>query len=80
MLSISLSPYLPAAAAAAAIAAMQELGYDLSAHASKSLEEVKDHAPFDAVVTMGACVCGADKITNACTFMYVCVCVQEGWM
>lgn len=32
---------------------MAELGYDLSAHASKSLDEVKDHAPFDAVVTMG---------------------------
>ncbi len=41
-----------------AIAAMAELGYDLAAHASKSLDEVKEHAPFDAVVTMGACVSG----------------------
>ena len=32
---------------------MAELGYDLSAHDSKSLDEVKDKAPFDAVVTMG---------------------------
>lgn len=37
---------------------MAELGYDLAAHASKSLDEVKEHAPFDAVVTMGACVSG----------------------
>lgn len=44
-----------------AIAAMRELGYDLSAHASKSLEEVKVHAPFDVVVTMG---CG-----DACPWM-----------
>ena len=44
-----------------AIAAMKELGYDLSKHASKSLEEVKIHAPFDAVVTMG---CG-----DACPWM-----------
>ncbi len=36
-----------------AIAAMKELDYDLSKHNSKSLEEVKAHAPFDAVVTMG---------------------------
>jgi arsenate reductase len=36
-----------------AIAAMQELGYDLSKHDSKSLDDVKDYAPFDAVVTMG---------------------------
>lgn len=36
-----------------AIAAMKELGYDLSKHESKSLEEVKQFAPFDAVVTMG---------------------------
>ena len=40
-----------------AIAAMQELGYDLSTHDSKSLDEVKAFAPFDAVVTMG---CGDD--------------------
>lgn len=44
-----------------AIAAMQELGYDLSQHSSKSLDEVKDEAPFDAVVTMG---CG-----DACPWM-----------
>ena len=44
-----------------AIAAMHELGYDLSTHASKSLDEVKDEAPFDAVVTMG---CG-----DACPWM-----------
>ena len=37
-----------------AIAAMKELGYDLSLHDSKSLDEVKRFAPFDAVqVTMG---------------------------
>ena len=36
-----------------AIAAMRELGYDLSRHDSKSLDEVKQFAPFDAVVTMG---------------------------
>jgi protein-tyrosine-phosphatase len=44
-----------------AIAAMKELGYDLSTHISKSLEEVKQYAPFDAVVTMG---CG-----DACPWM-----------
>ncbi len=44
-----------------AIAAMAELGYDLSAHDSKSLDEVRQHAPFDAVVTMG---CG-----DACPWM-----------
>ncbi len=44
-----------------AIAAMQELGYDLSKHESKSLEEVKQYAPFDVVVTMG---CG-----DACPWM-----------
>lgn len=36
-----------------AIEAMKELGYDLSKHDSKSLDEVKTFAPFDAVVTMG---------------------------
>lgn len=36
-----------------AIAAMKELGYDLSTPDSKSLEEVKAFAPYDAVVTMG---------------------------
>lgn len=44
-----------------AIAAMKELGYDLSKHDSKSLEEVKQFAPFDVVVTMG---CG-----DACPWM-----------
>jgi arsenate reductase (thioredoxin) len=44
-----------------AIAAMKELGYDLSTHDSKSLEEVKVFAPFDVVVTMG---CG-----DACPWM-----------
>lgn len=44
-----------------AIASMKELGYDLSSHRSKSLEEVKQFAPFDAVVTMG---CG-----DACPWM-----------
>lgn len=44
-----------------AIAAMKELGYDLSTHDSKSLDEVRQYAPFDAVVTMG---CG-----DACPWM-----------
>ncbi|HEY9176842.1 MAG TPA: arsenate reductase ArsC [Flavipsychrobacter sp.] len=44
-----------------AIVAMAELGYDLSGHESKSLDEVKAYAPFDAVVTMG---CG-----DACPWM-----------
>ena len=44
-----------------AIAAMQELGYDLSKHDSKSLQEVEAFAPFDAVITMG---CG-----DACPWM-----------
>ena len=44
-----------------AIAAMKELGYDLSKHDSKSLKEVEAFAPFDAVVTMG---CG-----DACPWM-----------
>ena len=44
-----------------AIAAMKELGYDLSNHSSKSLKEVEAYAPFDAVVTMG---CG-----DACPWM-----------
>jgi protein-tyrosine-phosphatase len=44
-----------------AIAAMADLGYDLTSHDSKSLEEVKAFAPFDAVVTMG---CG-----DACPWM-----------
>ena len=44
-----------------AIAAMKDLGYDLTIHHSKSLEEVRSFAPFDAVVTMG---CG-----DACPWM-----------
>jgi arsenate reductase len=44
-----------------AIAAMQQLGYDLTTHSSKTLGEVKTEAPFDAVVTMG---CG-----DACPWM-----------
>ncbi len=44
-----------------AIRAMAELGYDLSVHDSKSLDEVTKDAPFDAVVTMG---CG-----DACPWM-----------
>lgn len=44
-----------------AIAAMKELGYDLTKHHSKSLEEAKEQAPFDAVITMG---CG-----DACPWM-----------
>ena len=44
-----------------AIEAMRELGYDLSSHKSKSLNDVRPFAPFDAVVTMG---CG-----DACPWM-----------
>lgn len=44
-----------------AIAAMKELGYDLSKHESKSINSVEQYAPFDAVVTMG---CG-----DACPWM-----------
>ena len=44
-----------------AVSAMKEIGYDLSKHHSKSLQEVKQHAPFDVVVTMG---CG-----DACPWM-----------
>ena len=44
-----------------AINAMSELGYDLTGHSSKSIEDVKSEAPFDAVVTMG---CG-----DACPWM-----------
>ncbi|HXL56788.1 MAG TPA: hypothetical protein VN958_11050 [Chitinophagaceae bacterium] len=32
---------------------MKELGYDLTMHHSKLLDEVKANAPFDVVVTMG---------------------------
>jgi arsenate reductase len=44
-----------------AIASMKEVGYDLSKHESKSLDDIKKYAPFDAVVTMG---CG-----DACPWM-----------
>ena len=44
-----------------AVKAMNELGYDLSVHTSKNLDEVKKEAPFDVVVTMG---CG-----DACPWM-----------
>src|SRR5690349_4381486 len=44
-----------------AIASMKELGYDLSSHSSKSLDDVRPCAPFDVVVTMG---CG-----DACPWM-----------
>jgi protein-tyrosine-phosphatase len=44
-----------------AINAMKEFGYDLKTHRPKSLEEVKEYAPFDAVITMG---CG-----DACPWM-----------
>jgi len=44
-----------------AIAAMKELGFDLTTQHSKSLDEVKQFAPFDAVITMG---CG-----DACPWM-----------
>lgn len=44
-----------------AIEAMAELGYDLNSEPSKSLDEVKEFAPFDVVVTMG---CG-----DACPWM-----------
>jgi arsenate reductase len=44
-----------------AITAMKELNYDLAIHYSKSLEEVKQYAPFDVVITMG---CG-----DACPWM-----------
>jgi arsenate reductase (thioredoxin) len=44
-----------------AIEAMEELSYNLNQHYSKSLDEVKEFAPFDAVITMG---CG-----DACPWM-----------
>ncbi|MES2767008.1 MAG: arsenate reductase ArsC [Bacteroidota bacterium] len=36
-----------------AIAAMSELGYDLTTHASKSLDDIPREEPFDYVITMG---------------------------
>jgi len=44
-----------------AVASMNDVGYDLSTHHSKSLNEIEQFAPFDAVVTMG---CG-----DACPWM-----------
>jgi len=44
-----------------AMSYMKELGYDLSSNQSKSLDEIKQFSPFDAVVTMG---CG-----DACPWM-----------
>jgi arsenate reductase (thioredoxin) len=44
-----------------AIAAMREIGYDLTKHHSTSLDQIKQFAPFDVVVTMG---CG-----DACPWM-----------
>jgi protein-tyrosine-phosphatase len=46
---------------AKAVKSMKEVGYDLSWHRSKSLDQVKQFAPFDTVVTMG---CG-----DACPWM-----------
>jgi protein-tyrosine-phosphatase len=46
---------------AKAVVAMKEIGYDLTKHQSKSLNEIKQFAPFDVVVTMG---CG-----DACPWM-----------
>ena len=40
---------------------MKEIGYDLTRHHSKSLDQISQFAPFDAVVTMG---CG-----DACPWM-----------
>src|SRR4030095_5543599 len=34
-----------------AIVAMKELGYDLKSHRPKSLDQIEEYAPFDAVVT-----------------------------
>ena len=53
---------------AKAVATMRELGYDLTAHRSKSLGDVPD-GPYDAVVTMG---CG-DACPN------VAARVREDW-
>jgi len=44
-----------------AVTAMKEIGYDLTKHHSKSLDQVKQFASFDVVVTMG---CG-----DACPWM-----------
>ena len=44
-----------------AVDAMKETGYDLSKHESKSLDAIKQYAPFDVVITMG---CG-----DACPWM-----------
>ena len=44
-----------------AIRFMKEVGYDLTKHHSKSVDDVRGASPFDAVVTMG---CG-----DACPWM-----------
>ena len=49
-----------------AIAAMREVGYDLSTHSSKSLNEIPD-VHFDAVITMGCgdeCPWGPAKLRD----------------
>ena len=51
-----------------AITAMKELGYDLTAHTSKSVDDLPD-MPFDAAVTMG---CG-DACPN------VAATIREDW-
>jgi protein-tyrosine-phosphatase len=51
-----------------AIAAMADHGYDLSAHRSKSLDEIPQ-GPYDAVITMG---CG-----DACPFIPAAL--REDW-
>jgi protein-tyrosine-phosphatase len=51
-----------------AIAAMADRGYDLSAHRSKSLDEIPQ-GPYDAVITMG---CG-----DACPFIPAAL--REDW-
>ena len=51
-----------------AIAAMQELGYDLASHRSKSLREIPQEG-YDAVITMG---CG-----DACPFIQARI--HEDW-
>ena len=51
-----------------AIAAMAELGYDLTSHHSKSLDEIPQE-PYDAAVTMG---CG-----DACPFVQARI--REDW-
>lgn len=51
-----------------AIASMNELGYDLTTHQSKSLDDIPD-GPYDAVITMG---CG-----DACP--WIPAVISEDW-